>query len=113
MSSLFRFAGRTIASCIRSGTRKPGGRSTMCCRCQSLGSCGSKHIRTLSPPNQFSSRALRLSRMSEDPPLFSERQIQIDTWKEQARLHWKEFRPSLYRDLEKLGRLDEALTDAA
>ena len=51
--------------------------------------------------------------MSEDPPPYNERQILIETWKEQARRHWKEFRPSLYRDLIKNGRLDEALTDAA
>ena len=51
--------------------------------------------------------------MSEDPPAYNERQILIETWKEQARRHWKEFRPSLYRGLIKNGRLDEVLTDAA
>ena len=42
-----------------------------------------------------------------------EHQRLIDQWKEQARTHWKQFRPSLYRGLIKNGRLDEFLTDAA
>jgi hypothetical protein len=33
-------------------------------------------------------------------------------WKEQARAHWKAFRPTLFRDLEKAGKLEAALDDA-
>jgi hypothetical protein len=33
-------------------------------------------------------------------------------WKEQARAHWKAFRPTLFRDLEKAGKLETALDDA-
>jgi hypothetical protein len=33
-------------------------------------------------------------------------------WKEQARAHWKAFRPALYRDLKKAGKLEAALDDA-
>ena len=49
----------------------------------------------------------------DDQPRDDERQMQIDQWREQARAHWKRFRPSLYRDLNKLNRLEQALTDAA
>jgi hypothetical protein len=33
-------------------------------------------------------------------------------WKEQARAHWKQFRPALFRDLQKAGMLEATLDDA-
>ncbi len=35
-----------------------------------------------------------------------------EEWKEQARAHWKAFRPRLFRDLKKAGKLEAALDDA-
>jgi hypothetical protein len=40
-------------------------------------------------------------------------ELTLSNWREQARAHWKQFRPSLYRDLERSGKLEAALTDAA
>jgi hypothetical protein len=36
----------------------------------------------------------------------------LNNWTEQARAHWKEFQPSYYRDLVRVGKLEKALTDA-
>jgi hypothetical protein len=39
--------------------------------------------------------------------------MNLQNWIDQARRHWEEFRPTLYRDLKASGRLDAALRDAA
>ena len=39
--------------------------------------------------------------------------MQHATWIAQAREHWKEHLPKMYARLEKAGKLDKALTDAA
>jgi hypothetical protein len=39
--------------------------------------------------------------------------VTIRNWREQARAHWREFRPRLYRGLKRSGKLEQALTDAA
>ena len=38
---------------------------------------------------------------------------QLQNWVSQARLHWQEHQPSLYAQLQKSGRLDAALQQAA
>src|SRR4051794_17813381 len=42
----------------------------------------------------------------------TKRERAMDDWKEQARKHWKEFRPKLFRALKKDGKLEAALDDA-
>ena len=42
-----------------------------------------------------------------------EAELTLLNWREQARAHWREFRPSLYRDLKRTGKLERALTKAA
>lgn len=37
----------------------------------------------------------------------------LQNWVNQARAHWKEFRPRLYRDLKASGKLEAALKEAA
>jgi len=37
----------------------------------------------------------------------------LDSWAQQAIQHWKEFRPSLYRELKSTGKLDEAAQNAS
>lgn len=39
--------------------------------------------------------------------------VALQNWVNQARVHWKEFRPTLYRDLKATGKLEAALKDAA
>jgi hypothetical protein len=39
--------------------------------------------------------------------------MNLQNWIDQARRHWEEFRPTLYRDLKTSGKLDAALRDAA
>lgn len=38
---------------------------------------------------------------------------QLQNWVSQARSHWKEFQPTLYSQLEKSGKLNQALQQAA
>ena len=38
---------------------------------------------------------------------------QLQNWVSQAKAHWKEFQPTLYSQLEKSGKLDAALQQAA
>ena len=38
---------------------------------------------------------------------------QLQNWVSQAKAHWKEFQPTLYGQLEKSGKLDAALQQAA
>ena len=38
---------------------------------------------------------------------------QLQNWVSQAKTHWKEFQPTLYSQLEKSGKLDAALQQAA
>jgi hypothetical protein len=39
--------------------------------------------------------------------------MNLQNWVEQARAHWKEFRPNLYRDLKASGQLEAKLQEAA
>lgn len=38
---------------------------------------------------------------------------QLRGWVEQARAHWKEWRPTMYQELKEAGQLEQALQDAA
>jgi hypothetical protein len=37
----------------------------------------------------------------------------LNTWISEARQHWRQFRPTLFRELERTGKLNQALWDAA
>ncbi len=39
--------------------------------------------------------------------------MNLRNWVEQARAHWKEFRPDMFKELDDAGALDEALQEAA
>lgn len=37
----------------------------------------------------------------------------LNPWAQQAKKHWKEFRPKMYRELQRSGQLNQALRQAA